>query len=117
MSKGAAIVASGAGLIGAAATGAYALGAFEDSNVVPTTLKEFKEGSGITCLGDYFPDLSLVSLDNHTNSREITATNQLETTFFTSTSSQHLTPKSCLIVNWEKQNFEVNKWGGNFRWM
>lgn len=104
MSKGAAIIASGTGLIGAATTGAYALGAFGDSSVIPTTLQEFKEESGINCLGDYFPDLSLASLEKSVNSenpnaREITTNNQLETTFFTSNPSRHLTPKSCLIIN------------------
>lgn len=96
--------ASGVGLTGIAAAGAYAMGAFGDVSIIPHTLQEFKEKEGINCVDNYFPNLSLSSLDNssnpkNTNSKEITTSNSLETNFFTFTPSRYLTPQSCLIVN------------------
>lgn len=121
MSKSVALVSSLLGVGGVSATGIYVWKTAPDDpmNILPHTISEFKDNPGYKCIKDYFPKFKLTVDESVINDKvftpkEVNSKTSLDVSFFQNTNRKHQI-KSCLMVSWDRENYQSDKWRGNFR--
>lgn len=124
MSKGVVVASTGTGLVGVSGAGMYFMGVFDgkESHLSNSFQKFSSEAGNIHCVEEYFPGLIFPSQKQDSKEkhnfagREITSSPDVKVeTSFLGHISQYIQPKSCLMVNWDKESYSASKWKGNFR--
>lgn len=123
MSKAVALISSLLGVGGVSATGIYVWKSAADGqmHILPHTVSEFKDNSSYPCIKDYFSNFKLTVDESVINGKvftpkEVNSKTPLDVSFFQNTHRKHKI-KSCLMVSWDRENYQEGKWRGNFRWL